>query len=239
MKQKLTEEFQNGKILLFNKPYTWTSFDLVKKVRWQIRKNLDINKIKVGHAGTLDPLATGLLIICTGKFTKRITEIQDAEKQYEAVFYLGKTTPSFDLETSVDNEYATDHITENMINQVADGFIGAQMQVPPLFSAKQIDGERAYDIARSGKTADLRTVPIEILSFDILKIEMPLIHARICCSKGTYIRAIARDLGERLQCGAYLSALKRTAIGTYMIEDAIEVSDFESWISQVSVLSSE
>lgn len=255
--QQLQEKFQNGQIILIDKPLKWTSFDVVKKIHYQLRKELDIKKIKVGHAGTLDPLATGLLIVCTGKFTKKIDEIQAQTKEYTGTITIGATTPSFDLEKEVDEEFSTEHITEKMIKEVAQSFIGEQQQTAPIHSAKKIDGKRAYEYARSGEEVEIKSNLINVKSFEILGIstniydlKAPLVidenyknerinlapnyekglHVKfkITCSKGTYIRSIARDFGLRLNSGAHLSELRRTKIGDFDVNNAlskIEISE--------------
>lgn len=214
-----------GQLLLVNKPLEWTSFDVVNKLRNSIRKGFNLKKIKVGHAGTLDPLASGLLLICTGPFTKKLNELTGMEKTYTGSFTLGHTTPSFDLETEPDETFETDHITEEQIHAVAEQMTGEQDQVPPAFSAKKVDGKRAYKSARKGETVELAANTINILDFKITAIEMPRVDFEITCSKGTYIRSIARDFGVKLNSGAYLSALKRTAVGPYSSADAFELDE--------------
>jgi len=213
-------DYQNGEILLIDKPYRWTSFDAVNKIRWAIKRKLGVKNIKVGHAGTLDPLATGLLILCTGKSTKLIEQYMADEKEYTGTILLGKGTPSFDLETEFNEERTTAHINQKMLDDVRESFIGEQLQTPPIFSAKKIDGKRAYDMARAGKTPEMKRNLIEIKSFDIDSKQFPEIHFRVVCSKGTYIRSIAHDFGERLQTVGTLIALRRTRIGNFRIEDA-------------------
>jgi len=220
-------DFQEGQLLLFDKPLYWTSFDLVKKVRNIILSSFEYKKIKVGHAGTLDPLASGLMIVCTGKYTKRISVIQDADKEYIAVLRLGETTPSYDLETEVDGRYETGHITKSLINKALMHFGGEYDQVPPLYSAKNIKGKRAYEYARKGVDMKLEAKKVVFHELELLSFDPPLVTIRILCSKGTYIRSFARDLGRELDSGAYLSGLKRVAIGSYNLEDAIEVGEFE------------
>ncbi|MBN2862842.1 MAG: tRNA pseudouridine(55) synthase TruB, partial [Bacteroidales bacterium] len=207
--------FEEGQILLFDKPLYWTSFDLVNKIRIMIQRTLGLKKIKVGHAGTLDPLATGLMIICTGGATKRIEEYRDLDKEYFASIHIGETTASFDLETEIDGKYPTDHITREMVQKVLQDFLGEQKQVPPLHSAKLLNGKRAYEYAREGIRKELRAVNITYREIDLLEYGIPETKVRILCSKGTYIRAFARDLGVALGSGCYLSALERTAIGKY------------------------
>jgi tRNA pseudouridine55 synthase len=228
----MTIDFAEGAVILIDKPYRWTSFDVVNKIRTLIKYKLGIKKIKIGHAGTLDPLATGLLILCTGKFTKRIEEFQAFDKEYTGTFFLGATTPSYDLETTVNETFDISKITSQEINNAVSFFKGGYDQVPPVYSAKKIDGERAYEYARKGKEIELRAVHIEISEFEITSENLPEISFRIVCSKGTYIRALARDIGEKLQSGAYLSSLKRTRIGQYHLENAMTLPQFEDLIMQ-------
>ncbi len=216
-------QFAEGEILLINKPFTWTSFDVVNNFRMFLKSKHGIKKIKIGHAGTLDPLATGLLILCTGKFTKKIEEFKEFDKEYTGVFTLGATTPSFDLESEMDARFDIGPITEKMIMATAEMFVGELMQIPPQFSAIKIKGRRAYDYARQNEEVKLAAKRIGISAFEIKKIEMPDVHFRIACSKGTYIRAMARDFGLALKNGAYLSALCRTRIGPYHLQDAWEL----------------
>jgi tRNA pseudouridine55 synthase len=225
--------FEVGQILLFNKPLYWTSFDLVNKVRIMIQRTLGLKKIKVGHAGTLDPLATGLMIVCTGGGTKRIEEYRDLDKEYFATIHIGETTASFDLETEIDGKYPTDHITGEMVQKVLQDFLGEQKQVPPLHSAKLLNGKRAYEYAREGVRKELRAVNIIYREIDLLEYGIPETKIRILCSKGTYIRAFARDLGVALGSGCYLSALERTAIGKYRLSDAFTIEKFTEFLEQV------
>lgn len=222
-----SEDFKEGKILLFDKPLGWTSFQLVNKVRWLIRKSCNIKKIKVGHAGTLDPLASGLLIICTGKLTKTIDELQVQEKEYTGTFTLGATTPSYDMETEVHETFETDHISEDDINGATFEFLGEIDQTPPVFSALKKDGKRLYEYARAGEEVDIPSRKVEISEFEITAIDFPKVDFRIVCSKGTYIRSLANDFGKALGTGAYLSALHRTKIGGFLAEDAMNVEEFE------------
>lgn len=215
-------DFQNGQLLLIDKPLEWTSFQVVNKLRWAIRKKFNIKKIKVGHAGTLDPLATGLLIICTGKFTKRINDYQGLPKEYTGTFTLGSTTPSFDLETEVDKTYPTVHINEALIKDATAQFIGEIDQKPPLFSAIKRNGERLYNIARRGEVVPIKSRKISIYEFEITRIALPEVDFRVKCSKGTYIRSLANDFGRALNSGAYLSALRRTKIGDLSVNDAMD-----------------
>ncbi|MCL2412702.1 MAG: tRNA pseudouridine(55) synthase TruB [Bacteroidales bacterium] len=226
MNEKLLTPFEQGQVLLIDKPYGWTSFQVVNKLKWQIRHAHKLAKLKIGHAGTLDPLATGLLIICTGKFTKRIEEFQAQEKEYTGTFTLGATTPCYDMEKPVDKTFPTNHITEQLILETAKTFVGEQMQVPPIFSAVKIDGRRAYDYARQEQEVEIKAKPVFIKTFEITRIEMPEIDFRIVCSKGTYIRSMARDFGEKLQSGAYLSALRRTRIGDFLVENCRDENFF-------------
>ncbi|MFC6999337.1 tRNA pseudouridine(55) synthase TruB [Rufibacter roseus] len=214
-------DFEAGAILLIDKPLTWTSFDVVKKTKFALRIK------KIGHAGTLDPLASGLLILCTGKFTKRIEEIQAQEKEYTGHFTLGHTTHSFDLETEIDSTSPTDHITENMIIAAAQSFEGEIEQVPPIYSAVKVNGERAYKLARKGQDAEIKAKRITIKKFEITGIEGNIVSFRVVCSKGTYIRSLARDLGEKLGCGAYLSKLVRTRIGDYHLDQAMSLDQIQ------------
>lgn len=218
---------------MFNKPMYWTSFDLVNKVRNMLRSSLGVKKIKVGHAGTLDPLASGLLIICTGKATKKIDEFRDLDKEYIATIHLGETTPSFDLETATDKQYPTDHITEEIVKETLNKFIGEQKQMPPIYSAKQIEGKRAYEFARKGIEKELAPVTVFFREIELLSYGMPGTKVRIVCSKGTYIRSFARDLGAALGSGAYLSALERTAIGSYDVSNAFDLEKFQDYIEQM------
>ena len=211
-----------GEIFLVNKPYRWTSFDVIGSLRGPI-KHLIGKKVKIGHAGTLDPLATGLLIICTGKATKRIEEFKDFDKEYTGTFTLGATTPSFDMEKEVDQTYPFDHITPDMIQSAAQNLSGDIMQMPPVFSAIKVNGKRAYESARKDKDPGLTVRPVHIADFEITRIAMPEVDFRIVCSKGTYIRSIARDFGQALQSGAYLSALCRTRVGPHLLSNAYEV----------------
>lgn len=223
--------FKDGEVLLFDKPYGLTSFSIVNRVRGIIKRKLKIKKIKVGHAGTLDPLATGLLVICTGKATKTIASIQDAEKEYTGTITLGATTPSYDLETEVNETFPVHHITDELIHQTAVGFIGEHDQMPPIFSAKQIDGKRAYDLARAGKEVKLNTKRITIKEFEVVSVlrkdDTLDVDFRVACSKGTYIRSLAFDFGKTVNSGGYLSALRRTRIGKYSVENAITADQFQ------------
>jgi tRNA pseudouridine55 synthase len=225
--------FEEGQVLLFNKPLYWTSFDLVNKVRIMIRSAFGIKKIKVGHAGTLDPLASGLMIICTGRATKKIDDFRDLDKEYVATFHLGETTPSFDLETETDKQYPTEHITEVLVKEVLAGFTGEQKQLPPMYSAKLIEGKRAYEFARKGILKELEPVTVFFREIELLSFGIPEIRIRLVCSKGTYIRSFARDLGLALKSGSYLSALERTAIGYFHVSKACDLEKFQEYIEQM------
>jgi len=230
---KKCSDFEEGEILLLQKPLYWTSFDLVKKVRLAIRYNCGLKKIKVGHAGTLDPLATGLMIVCTGKATKRIEEFRDLDKEYTAVIKFGQTTPSFDLETDVDREYPAGHITAEMIQEKLQGFLGAQYQEPPLFSAKFVEGKRAYELARQQVEMKLDKVPVFFHELELLDYHRTEAKIRIVCSKGTYVRAFARDMGEALGSGAHLTSLVRNAIGHHRIENALSVEELNFFLNKM------
>ncbi len=214
------EEIQNGRIFLIDKPLDWTSFDVVNKIRWNIRKAYNLNKIKVGHAGTLDPKATGLLIICTGKFTKRIDEIQAESKVYTGTIKLGVTTPTFDTESEENETFPIDHISEEIIHETTKKFIGEIEQLPPAHSAVKQDGKRLYELARAGKEVELKPRKIRIYDFKITKIEMPFVGFEVHCGKGTYIRSLADDFGKALNSGGYLTDLRRTKIGNFLVENA-------------------
>ncbi|MDB4292077.1 tRNA pseudouridine(55) synthase TruB [Maribacter sp.] len=223
---KTKEDFLNGQLLLIDKPLGWSSFQAVNKLKWAIRKKFGLKKIKIGHAGTLDPLATGLLLICTGKFTKRINELQGQAKEYTGTITLGATTPSYDLETEVNNTFPTEHITEAEIHATVPAFIGEIQQRPPIFSALKKDGKRLYEYAREGKKVEIQTRQVTISAFEITNIKMPEISFRVVCSKGTYIRSLANDFGEVLQCGGHLSTLRRTKIGDYNVNNALDPTIF-------------
>jgi tRNA pseudouridine55 synthase len=229
--------FLDGQILTFDKAYGITSFGLVAKVRWLITQKMRGRKIKVGHAGTLDPLATGVMVICTGRATKDIERLQTGVKEYEATLQLGATTPSFDLEHEVDATYPTAHITLEEIERVLQTFVGEIMQVPPAFSACKVQGKRAYDLARKGEDVELRAKPLRIDEISLIAhdLEKMQITIRVVCSKGTYIRALARDIGEALQSGAHLTALRRTRVGEYTIQDCLTLEQFEFWLQQIEV----
>ena len=222
-------------MLLIDKPKTWSSFDVVNKLRWQIKNKLKVKKIKVGHAGTLDPLATGLLVLCTGKFTKKIEGLTADHKTYTGTILLGKTTPSYDLETEFDGEFPTGHITDDLIDEVRQSFMGKQLQTPPIFSAKQIGGKRAYEFARKGETVELKQNAIEVFDFTLDTSAMPELYFSIKCSKGTYIRAIAADFGKALQSGGTLIELRRTVSGVFDIADALTVEEAIKMIEESEI----
>ncbi len=220
------EDFLNGQLLLIDKPLGWSSFQAVNKIKWAIRKKFDLKKIKIGHAGTLDPLATGLLLICTGKFTKKINELQGQAKEYTGTITLGATTPSYDMETEIDKTFPTDHITEELIREKAGRFIGEIEQAPPIFSALKKDGKRLYEYAREGKEVEIKKRKVTISAFEITKVGMPEVQFRVVCSKGTYIRSLAHDLGLALNSGGYLSSLRRTKIGDFNVDKAQDPNMF-------------
>lgn len=226
------EDYLAGQVLLIDKPLTWSSFQAVNKLKYLLKRKYDLpKKFKIGHAGTLDPLASGLLIVCTGKFTKKITEIQAQEKEYTGTITVGATTPSYDLETEVDATFPTDHITPELILETTKQFIGEIDQKPPVFSAIKKDGKRLYEHARAGEEVEIKARKTTIYEFEITRIAFPEIDFRIKCSKGTYIRSIAFDFGNALQSGGHLTALRRTKIGNYSVENAISPLDFEKQIS--------
>lgn len=219
-------DYIEGHTLLINKPLRWTSFDVVKKIRNTLRTALNIKKIKVGHAGTLDPLADGLLIVCTGKFTKRINEFQAQEKEYTAEFTLGATTPSFDLETEVNETFDYNHITQDMLKTTAESLTGNILQTPPIYSAIKQDGKRLYEHARKGEDVKIKERMVHVSKFEIIKVEMPKVYVRIVCSKGTYIRSLAQTFGKNLNSGAHLSQLTRSRIGKFELSQAIDIQEF-------------
>ena len=227
--------FKEGEILYLDKPYKWTSFGLVAKVRYALCKKIGVKKLKVGHAGTLDPLATGVLILCTGKATKRIDELQAHTKEYVATIRLGATTASYDLEKPIDAVYPTEHITPQQVCEVLNQFIGTIEQIPPAFSACKINGDRAYDLARKGKEVILKAKTLVIDEIELTQCNLPDIEIRVVCSKGTYIRALARDIGEALHSGAHLIALRRTRIGTVREQDCIKLEDFAQWLEEQTI----
>jgi tRNA pseudouridine55 synthase len=226
------EEILEGQVILVDKPLTWSSFQAVNKLKYALKRELGLpKKFKIGHAGTLDPLATGLLIICTGKFTKRITEIQGQPKEYTGTFKLGATTPSYDLETEIDRNFSISHIDANLINQKIPQFLGEIDQKPPVFSAIKKDGIRMYEHARAGAEIEMESRKTTIHEFEITRIDLPEIDFRVVCSKGTYIRSLAHDFGKALESGAHLTVLRRTKIGDYSVENAVSPDDFEKKIS--------
>ena len=220
------EDFLSGQVLLIDKPLHLTSFDVVNKLRWEIRRTFNIKKIKVGHAGTLDPLATGLLIICTGKMTKQIDTFQAQTKEYTGTIVLGSTTLSYDLETEINATFSTSHVTEALIHETTKQFVGDIEQFPPIFSAIKKDGKRLYEFARSGEEVEIKPRIVNISTFEITNIEESKLEFRVVCSKGTYIRSLVHDFGKALNSGAHLSALRRTKIGDFTVNDAITPEDF-------------
>ena len=228
----MKEQFLNGEIILIDKPLGWTSFQVVNKIRWLIRSTYGIKKIKVGHAGTLDPLASGLLILCTGKMTKSIEQFMGQEKEYTGTFTLGATTPSYDLETEIDHTFPTDHITEELLQTTLDQFVGTIDQYPPVFSALKKDGKRLYEFAREGVEVEIPTRKVNIRSFELTQKAISKVDFKVICSKGTYIRSLANDYGKALNSGAHLSALRRTRIGKFNIEQAVSIEDFEKQIKK-------
>lgn len=220
------DDYQAGQVLLIDKPLNWTSFQAVNKLRWEIRQAFNIKKIKVGHAGTLDPLATGLLVICTGKMTKQINTFQGQIKEYTGTIVLGSTTPSYDLETEINQTFETTHITEALINETTQQFIGEIDQFPPVFSALKKEGKRLYEYARAGEEVEIKSRKITIQDFKITKIDGLNIDFKVVCSKGTYIRSLAHDFGKALQSGGHLSALRRTKIGDFDVNDGLTIEDF-------------
>lgn len=234
----MTPDYRAGELLLINKPYTWSSFQAVNKLKHALKKHPSLLldgkfvHLKIGHAGTLDPLATGLLIICTGKKTKEISSFQDLPKEYTGTFFIGATTPCYDKEKEVDETYPTEHITPEMVYEAAKSFIGKQEQIPPMFSAVKVDGKRLYKMARVGQEIELKARAIEILEFEITTCNLPLVDFRIACTKGTYIRSIARDFGLALNSGAYLDALCRTKIGHFDIKNSLSPQEFINSLNQ-------
>lgn len=229
---RTAEDYLAGQVLLIDKPLTWTSFQAVNKLRWEIRQAFNIKKIKVGHAGTLDPLATGLLIICTGKMTKQINTFQGQDKEYTGTFVLGSTTPSYDLETEINDTFPTDHISEDLIYKTTKQFIGSIEQFPPVFSAIKKDGKRLYEFARAGQEVEIKSRTVHISEFEITNIKDHHVEFRVVCSKGTYIRSLAHDFGKALHSGAHLSVLRRTKIGDFHVDDAMSPEDFIAKLSQ-------
>jgi tRNA pseudouridine55 synthase len=230
MNERTADDFLKGQTLLIDKELHWTSFQAVNALKWAIRKKFNIKKIKVGHAGTLDPLASGLLIICTGKHTKTIQEIQGQTKIYTGAITLGSTTPSYDLETEIDKTYPTDHISEELIYNTTKKFTGSIQQYPPVFSALKKDGKRLYEFARAGEAVEIKPRTIQIDQFEITSIEFPIVTFKVVCSKGTYIRSLAHDFGKALGSGAHLSALRREGIGAFEVKDALSIEEFKAQI---------
>lgn len=224
------EDFLNGQVVLIDKPLHWTSFQAVNKMKWALKSKLGLKKIKIGHAGTLDPLATGLLIVCTGKFTKKITELQGQAKEYTGTFFIGATTPSYDLETEIDQTFPIEHIDTALIHQTVQQFLGEIDQKPPIFSAIKKDGVRLYEHARNGTEIEIAFRKTTIHEFEITRIALPEIDFRVICSKGTYIRSLAYDFGKAMESGSHLTALHRTKIGDYLVGDSISPEDFENSI---------
>ncbi|MFI5163788.1 MAG: tRNA pseudouridine(55) synthase TruB [Bacteroidia bacterium] len=232
---KITQDdFYGGQVILVNKPKTWTSFDVVNKMRSDVRHAYQIPFVKIGHAGTLDPLATGLLIICIGRQTKNIESYQGLEKEYTGTMMLGATTPSYDMETQINERYSIVHITPELIHEAAKKFVGAVWQYPPNFSAKRVQGDRAYNIARSGGQPDIKPVLVNISKFEIVSVLLPMIEFKVVCGKGTYIRSLAHDLGRQLGCGAILVSLCRTRIGKYKLKDAKEIKDWMDAVEPIA-----
>ena len=221
-----SQDYLDGKVLLIDKPLEWTSFQAVNKIRWHIKKKFGLKKIKVGHAGTLDPLATGLLILCIGKETKNISTYQGQIKEYTGTFTLGATTPSYDLETEIDHKFPTDHITEDLLNSTTKQFLGEIDQKPPIFSAIKKDGKRLYELARKGQTTEIKSRKVTISEFELTKIDLPYVEFRVVCSKGTYIRSLAHDFGSAVNSGAHLSVLRRTKIGDFSVSEAHSIESF-------------
>lgn len=228
-------DFITGEIIGIDKPLGWTSFDAVKRIRGAVQRRLRVKKFKVGHAGTLDPLATGVLIVCTGRATRIIDTLQQGSKEYVAEITLGATTPSFDLETKIDAHYPWEHITRQDVLDIIPKFTGKIMQVPPVFSAVKIDGKRAYNLARKGKEVTLKAKELEISEIELLDFQPPVVRLRIVCSKGTYIRALARDFGEALNSGAYLSALRRTRVGDMTLDRCLSVEEAVDMINNTDL----
>jgi tRNA pseudouridine55 synthase len=224
-------DFPEGEMLLIDKPSDWTSFDVVNKIRHMMRRHLGIKKIKVGHAGTLDPLATGLLLVCVGKATKKINEFTGLDKEYTGTLFIGATTPSYDKETKVDQEFDTAHISEEMIRQASKQFIGKIKQIPPIYSAIKVDGTRAYKMARGNEKVVMPEREVHIHEFEITEAGIPESSFRVSCSKGTYIRSLAHDFGKSLECGAYIQSLRRTRIGDHKVEDSISIPQLAEFLT--------
>ena len=231
-------DFLEGEILCFDKPLHWTSFNVVSKIRGHLCRRLGVKRLKVGHAGTLDPLATGVMVVCTGRATKRIDELQAHVKEYVATLQLGATTPCFDLEKPIDCTYPTEHITETLVREALTRFIGHIEQVPPVFSACKVDGHRAYDLARKGREVELKPKLLVIDEIELLDFNQEAMQAsiRVVCSKGTYIRALARDIGIALESGAHLISLRRTRVGSVRVEDCMKVEDFPEWLDKQDIV---
>lgn len=227
---KTKEDFLDGQVVLIDKPLEWSSFQVVNKVRWLLRKQFGLKKLKVGHAGTLDPLATGLLILCVGKFTKRIETFQAQDKEYTGTIFLGATTPSYDAETEIDQTFPTNHIDKNLIENTLPKFIGTIQQQPPVFSALKKDGKRLYEYARKGEEIEIPSREIRIDVFEITRVELPEIDFRVVCGKGTYIRSLAHDFGKALNSGGYLTSLRRTKIGNFDVENSKSIEEIEEYI---------
>lgn len=228
-------DFKEGVILAFDKPYGWTSFALVAKIRYLLCRKMGVKKLKVGHAGTLDPLATGVLVLCTGKATKHIEELQAHTKEYVATLCLGATTPSYDLEKPIDEIFPTEHITREMVEEVLKSFVGTIQQVPPVFSACKVDGARAYDLARKGQEVELKAKTLVIDEIELLRYSQTEIEIRVVCSKGTYIRALARDIGQALKSGAHLTALRRTRVGDVKVDECYNLETFTEWLENLEI----
>lgn len=226
-------DFAGGEMLLVNKPKTWTSFDVVNKIRYRVKNLLGVKKIKVGHAGTLDPMATGLLIICTGKFTKKLNEFQGLQKKYTGTILLGATTPSYDAETEVDKTFPTDHIDATLLETARKEFVGTIQQLPPIFSAIKVDGVRLYKKARKGQTVEIKPRTVEIMDFQLTKVNLPEVEFSVTCSKGTYIRSLAFDFGSALNSGGYLTSLQRVSIGEHQLADAWELEELITYLESL------
>ncbi len=233
VEQKVRYDFQKGALLLIDKPLTWTSFDVVNKIRYKLKHKLKVKKIKVGHSGTLDPMATGLLIICTGKFTKRLNELQGLSKCYTGTIYLGATTPSYDVETEIDEHFPIEHITPEILENARQQFLGDILQLPPIFSAIKVDGQPLYKRARKGQTVEIEPRKVSINTFEITRIQLPEIDFKVECSKGTYIRSLAYDFGKACDSGGYLTGLRRTKVGDFSIKDAWNLEDFLQYVDEM------
>ena len=239
LNQLVMMDFKEGEILCFDKPLGWTSFKVVGHARYHLCRYLGVKKLKVGHAGTLDPLATGVVMVCTGKATRRIEELQAHTKEYVATLRLGATTPSYDLEHEIDAVYPTEHIDCPMVEEVLQRFVGEIEQIPPAFSACMVNGTRAYDLARKGQEVELKPKKLVIDEIELLDCSLPDITIRVVCSKGTYIRALARDIGQALQSGAHLTALRRTRVGDVRVEDCLDPLQFKEWVNALPPVRSE